>query len=203
VIRALSVIYLVFKSSGEKQQYGVAVHMNTIRFYAIDIFNVIEAKFDAFLEILKVQGHLKVMPDKDNQPKLLVVPDIELIRFLLVFFNTQRTLVDEKKLKIGYKCEAWLEKIIGVILPLNVSDTEYNLNLTPILDAAKAINRPLEIDDLTEARLAGFIGEVIVDKGNELTVNVAWEKLSKTMPAIRMMNAVKRANDAQSGSNKY
>ncbi|MFZ4712324.1 MAG: Crp/Fnr family transcriptional regulator [Bacteriovoracaceae bacterium] len=203
IIRSLSVIYLVFKSSGEKHQDGVGVHMNTLRFYAIDIFNVIEAKFDAFLELLKAQGHLKFLADKDKQLKFLVLKDIEMVRFLLVFFNTQRTLVDEKKLKINFRCENWLEKICGVILPLNVQDTHYNLNLNPILNEAKAVNRPLDIDDLQDARLAGFLEEIIVDKENELTVNVAWEKLSKTMPAIRMMNGLKRFNESQSGSNKY
>ena len=121
----------------------------------------------------------------------------------MVFFNTQRTLVDEKKLQISYRCHNWLEKIAGVILPLQIQDTQFNLELDPILNEAKAINRPLDLEDLTDARIAGFIGEIIVDKGNTLSVLVYWEKLHKTLPAIRMMNAIKKFNETQSGSNKY
>jgi CRP/FNR family cyclic AMP-dependent transcriptional regulator len=202
-IRALSVLYLVFKSSGEKHPDGIGVHMNTLRFYGIDIFNVIEAKLDAFIELLRQQGLLSTFPDKENQSKIVVIKDLELIRYLLVFFNTQRTLVDEKKLQISYRCHNWLEKIAGVILPLQIQDTQFNLELDPILNEAKAINRPLDLEDLTDARIAGFIGEIIVDKGNTLSVLVYWEKLHKTLPAIRMMNAIKKFNETQSGSNKY
>jgi CRP/FNR family cyclic AMP-dependent transcriptional regulator len=197
IIRAFSSLYLVFKATGEKHTDGLAVHMNTIRFYSIDIFNIVDAKFEAFLKILTDQGHLLVHKDKDGLPKLLVIKDIELIRFLLVFFNTQRNLVDEKKLKISYKCEFFLEKILEDLSRNGISDLSYDLCLTPILDKAKSINRPLDIDDLSEARIAGFVGEVIVDKDNSLVVTVSAEKLVKTMPAIRMMNGIKKYNEQQ------
>lgn len=197
VIRVLSSIYLVFKATGEKHPDGIAVHMNTIRFYSIDIFNVVDAKFESFLKVLTDQGHLIIHKDKDGLPKLLVIKDIELIRFLLVFFNTQRNVVDEKKLKISYKCEFFLEKILDDIKKKGINELACDLILNPILDAAKAINRPLDMDDLAEARIAGFVGEVIVDKDNELKINVSLEKLLKTMPAIRMMNALKKFNEQQ------
>lgn len=203
VIRILTVIYLVFKSSGEKHQDGVAIHVTSLRFYAIDIFNILDAKFDEFMSLLKNQNLLTLAVDKDNQPKILVIRDLELIRSFLVFFNTQRTLVDEKKLKISYKCEHFLEKIMETIKSKNTTEAHADVILTPILEAAKAINKPLDLDDLAEARIAGYLGEIIVDRDNSLVVTVAYEKLQKSMPSIRMMNALKKYNESQSNGNKY
>lgn len=203
VIRVLTVMYLVFKSSGEKHQDGTAIHITSLRFYAIDIFNILDAKFDEFLNLFKNQNLMTLAADKDHQPKILVIRDLELVRGFLVFFNTQRTLVDDKRLKISYKCEAFLEKIIETIKSSNITEPHTDVNLTPILDAAKAINRPLDLDDLAEARIAGYLGEIIVDRDNSLVVTVSWDKLQKAMPNIRLMNAIKKYNESQSNGNKY
>lgn len=203
VIRILTVIYLVFKSSGEKHQDGVAIHSSSLRFYAIDIFAILDAKFDEFLSLMKNQNLLSIAADKDGQPKILVIKDLELVRSFLVFFNTQRTLVDEKKLKISYKCENFLEKIIETIKAQNITEPHTDVILTPILEAAKVINKPLDLDDLAEARIAGYLGDIIVDRDNSLVVTVAWEKLQKGIPSIRIMNAIKKYNDSQSNGNKY
>src|SRR5690606_12751424 len=56
IIRILSLIFLAFKSHGEEKDGAMTLHMNVLKFYSSDIFNVQDVKFEEFFLLLKDEG---------------------------------------------------------------------------------------------------------------------------------------------------
>ncbi len=197
VVKTLSVLFLVLKGHGEKHASGISCHRNTMNFYAFEIFNVMESKFDEMINMLVEMEFMSIAKDGDGFPKVLVATHLDVIRQLLIFFNSQRIAPEEKKLKIPAKCEDFLEKILVQIG--SSKEAKVEVNLSKILDAYKTKNIFIDLPNLEEARAAGFVGEVIVGDGNALSCDVQLARLIMTMPSIRMMNRLTRFNEQQSG----
>jgi CRP/FNR family cyclic AMP-dependent transcriptional regulator len=203
VVKILSMIFLVTKSHGEQTPYGTDINKSTITYYGFDIYNLQEAKFEELLSVLKELGVMDFIKDKNNAPNIYRFFNLDIIRKLMNFYNTQRNLVEEKKLKIGTKCEIFLGQILQQIQSKNPppEQTKFEANLTSIMEAFKSSNVRIEIDDLEEARVAKLVGDVIVGASNNLSCEVNYELLSSVYPGIRLTNAISKVNDLKAGNN--
>lgn len=200
IMRALSTMYLVFSTHGEKLETGeIQVHMNKLKFYLFDVFNVSEIKYEEFLNILKEEHFIEVAKDEDGLPKNLRMRDPDQFRLISMFLNQQKLLEDEKKIKVSVKCERLLSRVIeqlaGATKPKAVA------NISAILNDFKERNVPITDEDYKDAIVAGLAEDILVGEANQLTSVVHIERLRRIFPALRLQNAIKRINEQKASQN--
>ena len=199
IVKILSVLFLVMKSHGEVSSVGLSCHRKTIDFYAFDVFNVMEVKFDELVAILTDMKLAAVANDKEGNPKVLVITNLEHIRSLLTFLNVQRVSPEDKQLKISPRCEEFLEKIVIQLDAAGAKGNAVAAELTPILDEYASKNINIGLNDLEDARSSGFLGDVVVGDGNRLSCLCQYEKVKGSMLHIRMLNRIQQFNEQREG----
>jgi CRP/FNR family cyclic AMP-dependent transcriptional regulator len=203
VVKMLSLFYLIFKTHGHMEGGKSDIHMNKLKFYMLDIFNIQEVKYEEFIQMLKNEHFIEIGDDEDGLPKLVKVASVDRFRSLLVFFNTQRISVDEKKLVISDNCERFLKAILDQFILGKVETPKYAADITAVMEEFKQNNLPITDEDLNDAITAGLAEDIIIGDGGKLTSVVDYEKLKKSYPAIKMMNAIRRVNTGKNKTNKY
>lgn len=199
VIKILGMLFLTYKSHGEKKEKGIALHRKTLDLYSHEIFGITESKMDEMIIILEDLNLVETENDKDDLPKILIVKDIDQLRSFFIFYNTEKHLTEDKKLKISKKCQIFLESIWGKIQDIPNSDSA--MTLVPVgslLNYWKEKKMFIGIESLEDAREHGIVGEAIVGKDNELSVEVNYIRLKKLLPNIKFMNRVLASNQAKS-----
>lgn len=206
VMRVLGTLFLVFKAHGEVQGTNLSINRRILTLYTNDMYQIMESKLETILNVLVELQLLEVLDDEEKLPNLLVLKNIELIRQVFIFQNSERHLPDEKKMRISEKCEMIIAKMLEK-LPVNpVMDipnlkkgddihhkfTKYYI-LNPVLDDFKAKNIPVVPDHLDDGRSVGFFGEVLSQDG-KVFIEADMGKVQKLYPVIRFMNAVRRMN---------
>jgi CRP/FNR family cyclic AMP-dependent transcriptional regulator len=196
VMRALSTIYLVFKAHGEKLETGhYQIHMNKLKFYLFDVYNVPEIKFEEFLNILKEENYVEMAKDDDGLPKNLRMRNPDQFRSIAIFMNQQKLVEDEKKLKISPKCERFLSRILEQLKTADKPKAQ--ADISAILADFKERKVPITDADFQDAIQAGLAEDLLVGTGNQLTSVINIDKLRKVFPAIRLQNAIARMNEAK------
>lgn len=196
IMRALACIYLVFQAHGEKLETGqYQVHMNKMKFYLFDVFNVPEIKFEELLNILKDEQYVEMAKDDDGLPKNLRMRNPDQFRSIAIFMNQQKLVEDEKKLKISAKCERILSRVLEQLKTADKPQAQ--ANITAILNDFKERNVPIGDEDFKDAITAGLAEDLLVGEANTLTSVINIDKLRKVFPAIRLQNAIKRVNETK------
>jgi CRP/FNR family cyclic AMP-dependent transcriptional regulator len=213
ILKVLGTLFLVFKTHGEKHELGVSVHKRTIDLYASDIYNIAEAKFDAISLTLVDLEWLQIIEDADKMPNLFIMKNLDLLRTLFIFYNTEKQLPEEKKMKLSQNCVTFLEKILQYApkfppkdIPNLKPQDEYDMaprftqvfNVAPILEEFKEKNLPINWIHLDDARSARVLGERSI-QGDEVLVEIDMPKLQKLYPAIKFMNSVNKQNKEKAG----
>ena len=199
IIKILGMLFLTYKSHGEKTDKGLALHRKTLNLYSHEIFGITEAKMDELIIVLEDLKLMETENDKDALPKQLVVKDIDQLRSFFIFYNTEKHLTEDKKLKISKKCQVFLEGIWGKLQ--DQPNTDSAMTLVPVdslLANWKAKKMFIGLENLEEAREHGIVGEAIVGKNNEISLEVSYLKLKKLLPNIKFMNRVLASNQAKS-----
>jgi CRP/FNR family transcriptional regulator, cyclic AMP receptor protein len=213
VLKVLSTLFLVFKSHGEKNPKGVSVHRKTIDLYSSDIYNIAEAKFDAVALTLKDLEWLEIEEDADQLPNLYIFKNLDLLRSLFIFYNTEKQLSDEKKMKLSQNCVTFLEKILQYapkypprdipnLRPQGEDGQTHQFtqcfNIAPILEEFKAKNLAINADHLDDARSIRLVGDRAMQE-SEILVEIDFPKLQKMYPIIKFVNSVNKQNREKSG----
>ncbi len=199
IMRIFSTLYLVMKSYGEPKGAGHAVHVNRIRFFMFDVYNIQEVKYEELIRVLETEGILSVAADPKGTSKAIEVFDTERLRELMVFFNQQRMAQDKQKITISPQCQQLLEPIYRDLKERGTKDgqgEQCRYNLTPLLDALKAKNMATDADHLEDAIKSGFAEEVFISEGN-LYTTINQNKLLQLFPFIRIINAIQKVNQAK------
>ncbi len=195
IVKLLSTYYLVYKCHGEKKDSYFEIHMNKMKFYLLDIYNVPEVKFEEFNNLLRNEELLQIDLDEDKLPKVMKVKNIDAFRAMLVFFNTQRVTEDSKKLIISKKCQIFLKAIIDSCVLKGIIEEKVEVDVSEILDSFKSQKISVSGEDLRDAIDAGLVDDIMVGKGNRLSSIVKISRVKKLYPAIKMLNAVKKINE--------
>lgn len=200
ILKILGTLFLVFKTHGEEQEGGVALHRKTLDIYAREIYNIIESKLDEMTIILQDIGILEIAKDKDDLPKVMVIKDLESIRSLFIFYNTEKYLTEDKKLKIPVKTQLFLEKIYDKAVFSSGAEGEIiTVSIKEILDTFQVDGAGITVDNLAEAKEQKITGEVMVDDGDAMAVEVNYPRLKKILPNVKFMNRVAQANEQKRG----
>ncbi|MFP5457610.1 MAG: Crp/Fnr family transcriptional regulator [Bacteriovoracia bacterium] len=213
VLKVLGTLFLVYKTHGEKHSEGISIHKRTLDLYASDIYNITEAKMDAVVLTLKDLGWLDMLDDTEKLPHLFVMRNLELLRSLFIFYNTEKHLADEKKLKVSQNCTLFLEKILQYapkypamdipnLRPRDESDRSHRFtqcfNIQPILEEFKSKNMNINADHLDDARSVQIVGERSLQDG-QLLVEIDMTKLQRMYPIIKFVNSVTKQNREKAG----
>lgn len=197
IIRILSLIFLSFRTHGEEKDGVMTLHMNVLKFYSSDVFNVQDVKFEEFFLLLKDEGFLELGPDEDGSMKLIQIANLERIKFLMGFLNTQRRTDDAKKLKISYKCETFLKKILDQLTLKGETGDAVQCDISVILKEFETKGLVMSGEDLRDAMTHKFCDDLVVGEANKISCAVNYDYLKKMFPAIKLMNAIERANEAK------
>lgn len=197
IVKSLASLFLVMSTHGEKNPEGVSVHIKTLSYYAQDIYNITEAKFLAFLQMLQEGNLISYSNDDTGQPKILVVQDINQLRNLLFFFNTQRATADDKKIFIEEKCLLFLEKILVKAMEEKANEEKAEISIKEILDDYKNRNISIDETDLKDAQRCGYVGEPILGSAGEMSLIVRLKELRKDFMALRVIVAIDKLNKSK------
>jgi CRP-like cAMP-binding protein len=200
ILRMLSTLFLVINAHGEKNESFWEIHLNKLNFYLYDIYNVPEVKFEEFRNLLVKEKYIEMGMDENNLPKVVKIDRIDQLRSIILFLNTQKMTEDSKKLRISSKCERFLKKILDQLVLRSAKEDTEIANISAILKDFKEKSVPIEDSDLKDAIDAKLCDDIIVGNDGELTTEVNYAKLKKVFPSIRMVNAIKRANDEKAGT---
>lgn len=202
VIKILGTLFLVFKSHGENHPEGLAVHKKTLTLYSQEIFGIIESKMDTMQQILEDLGLIKMVNDKDGLLNIFVTRSLDQIRSLFIFYNTEKYLTDDKKLRISRSCQIFLEKLWEKIdFDPNSPETMKMVRVDGMLSQWKEKKLGVTLESLDDARENGLVGDVIVGDQNELLLEVYILKLKKLLPTIKFMNSILSSNREKSALN--
>jgi CRP/FNR family cyclic AMP-dependent transcriptional regulator len=206
VMRVLGTLFLVFKAHGEVKGQALAVNRKILTLYTADMYQIMEAKLESILNLLVTLNLMDIVDDEDKVPNLLLLKNIELVRQIFIFYNTERHLPDEKKMRISDKCEMIIAKMLEKMPSNPVIDipnlktsedfapkfTKYYI-LNPIIDEMKAKNIPINPDHLDDGKSIGLFGELLMKDG-QVFIEADMTKVQKMYPVIRFMNAVRKSN---------
>ena len=214
VIKILGTLFLVYKSHGERHEKGTSIHKKTLDLYGSDIYNIADVKMDAILFAMRDIGYISIMDDQDTNPYVYVLHNLDLLRSLFIFYNTEKHLPSEKRMRISPNCETFLEKILQFApqhpprditnpAPKDEFDTSHRFtqyfNITPILEEFKARNLPVNADHLDDARSVKLVGERVMQDGEAL-VEIDFPKLQRMYPTIKFVNYINKINREKAGS---
>lgn len=200
VIRMLALLHFNFSTAGDAVDGGTQIHVDKLKFYMVDLFNVQEIKMEEFLLMLRDNGYVELLDDEKGKPEKIVrTRDFQQFRTIMNFINSQRQLEDAKQLKISPKTEILLKAIVKQLDDkMAEGDTEI-VDLTKVFADFKANKVPIGDEDLAEAVEAGLCGDIVVGKMNDLTSEVQYQKIKRILPCIKISNGIKKLNEAKVG----
>jgi len=197
VVKMLSMLFLTFRSLGESRDGKWFLHYNKLKVYALDIFNLNEAKMEEFLQLLTEEKIVEVSIDEQDSSKIYSTREPETFKIFQVFFNTQRTLRDDKKMVISPKCEKFIVKVMEECEKSEVTEGKCDIDLTKVVAHFKEYNIDIKMDDFMGAKNAKFCGEYRMDDKNNISTTINYDYLKKMYPVVRFMNAINRVNDVK------
>ncbi len=201
VVRILALIYMIYKSHGEMVAGKLQLHFDKLKMYMIDIFNVPEIKFEEFIGILKNEAFMTIEKDETKLPKIHVIDNAETFRQFMVYFNTQRSLDNIKRINISHKGQIFLDMILKQIKGKVDGQGKAMANITVILNEFKEKNMGITQEDLMDSAHAGFVGDLVIGENGSVVTTVMASKLEKMFPCIRLQNAVKKINEKKASTN--
>lgn len=212
VMRVLGTLFLVFKAHGELRQQAFAISRKTLNLYAHDMYQIKEVRLESIINLLIQFGWMEVENDDDQLPNLLLLKNIDIIRQIFIYYNGERHLSEEKKMKIGDKCEMLLAKMLdnGTTLMLDIPNlkviddvpprfTKY-YNISPILEEFKAKAITIHPEHLIDGKEFGLFGDIFMKDGLVL-VETDFAKIQRLYPVIRFLSAIKKSNAEKGGEN--
>ena len=195
VVKILSVLFLTFKSLGEFKEGKYFINFNQIKSYALEIFNINEAKLEEFIQLLVDEKIIEVLLNEETGLKILNTREPEIFRIFQVFFNTQRALRDDKKLIISSKCEKFIVKVLEESESLPVTDGQVEIELSKLVAQFKEYNMGITLDDFQGAKNAKWCGEYRMGENNAISATINIVKMKEMFPVVRFMNALNRVNE--------
>ncbi|MBP9679969.1 MAG: cyclic nucleotide-binding domain-containing protein [Bacteriovorax sp.] len=202
VVKILSLLYFTFRGLGENKDGKWVLHMSKLKMYAVDIFAINEAKIEEFIQLLITEKIIEVAMDEDGSPKNLLIKEPDTLRIFQVFFNTQRSMKDDKKLIISNKCEKFLIKVLEDVEGKEVVEGKVEVDLSAIVNYFKEYNVPIVLEDFQGARNARFCGEYKMEDNGRVTAPLNIDYLKTMFPVVRFMNALNRLNDLKAQANR-
>ena len=197
VVKMLSMVFLAYRSVGEQVDGKWHLSFTKLKMYAVEIFNIQEVKLEEFIQLLKDEKIMEVVLNEEDATKVLITKEPELFKTFHIFFNTQRSLRDDKKLNISTKGEKFITKLLEQVDPAKMEKGQQEIDLSLVINYFKEYNMPITLDDFQPARNAKFCGEYKMEDSGRITAMLNVDYVLKMFPVVKFMNALNRVNEAK------
>lgn len=210
VMRVLGTLFLVFKAHGEIKSQALSVHKRTLMLYTNDMYQIMEVKLESVVNLLVQMGLMEIQEDDDKLPQIYLLRNVEILRQIFIYYNSERHVPDEKRLKISDKCEMIIAKILdkGNSLVKDIPNLRVSedappkftkiYDLTSVIDEFRAKSVSINPSALEDGKNVGLFGELMILEGKNF-IEIDYGKVQKLYPIIRFMNAVRKMNLEKSG----
>ena len=194
VIRILTTLYLVASDRGTEDEDGVVIHLSVLQNFSFDIYNVKPAVYEELLFLLQDLQLVFLKKDEDGLMKNLVIKDIDHMKKLTSFLESERLATEEKAMNVSAKCEMFLEKILEQLNQQGKDEEKLVAQISPIIKQFDEQKISISESDLSDAPEMGLCGDILVDGDGATTAEVQYQKLKKAFPAIQLINAIRKIN---------
>lgn len=200
VVRTLTALALVAKAHGEGTARGLAVPFGLLAHHLDGIFNVQDIKVKELLVLLGKEGLVDVEMDDNGLFKRVEVLDLDGVRGVAAFIDSQRRLDDVRRTKLSPRCVAVLTEVLAAIKEEGRGGAKVRVDLGPIMQRTEMQLMKMEGADLRGAVEAGLCSDLSIDRGESgLSCVVHLDELLGVFPAIRLLNLIDEANAAKEG----
>ncbi|MDH4469019.1 MAG: cyclic nucleotide-binding domain-containing protein [Bacteriovoracaceae bacterium] len=205
VAKLLATYYLIGHTFGsdDGQKMSFKFNKKLLKIYGTDIYGINESKIESLFPVLKNFQLLTTENSPDGQI-FCQISNLEFFRTLISFYQTERFMPDEKKLKIPQKTFIFLEDILSKVQGLAkdemkaTKDGQFHLlDVSGLLENYSFRNMGITTDDLMEAKKHGLVRDALVGQGKEHFIELQKEKLFKYVPIIKFQFGVKKLNDSK------
>ena len=205
ILRSLSILYLGITVHGEEKEGGHEIHLDKLKFYLFEVFTLSEIKWEELLLLYSQEGFLQVLKDDKNLNKIIRINRPETLKTISIFLNAQRRVDEDKQIVISNRCQTLLQEILDQLILKEQEGDKEVVDLSLILEDLQLRNENISEGDLEDAVDAGICEDVLINDSGRLTTTINFTRLSRILPGIKMMNAVKRANEkkARDGKKSY
>lgn len=193
IIKILGTLFLVYRSHGEQHAHGVAIHRRTLSLYSHEIFGIVESKLEEMIQILRDLNMLVVGNDNDGAPNVFILKNVDQVRNIFIFYNSEKHKPDEKKIIISKKSQIFLEQILGKCTRIPEGEALGLIPVSDLLENWKSRNIHITIETLADARLHGIVADAFTDEGS-VSIEVNFMRLKKLLPNIQFMNRIEEVN---------
>jgi len=190
IIKCLSLLYLTAKSHGEPKLDVLSLNIKSLHYYALNIFSIRDVVLQEFINMMESIGYIKLKSSGGNIMDIIDIHDIDLIRSLLVFYNSQRTLGSDQRMYIPEKTMIFLDKILQKLDSEKITISSAQVSLTPILEQLNAQGHNADYSDLEDAKAHGFVSDVKVNSKNVTTCIVNYKELKNKFACIRLQTTI-------------
>ena len=201
--KILSMIYLVGTTFGIKEeiknQTVIKFNRKMLQIYASDIFGLAEAKIESIFTILKEFKVGAVDYNSQEGTSTATLTNVDLLKNIINFYQAERFVPDDKKVKVSQKCLTLLEKLYFKIIDggsLNkTKDPAWSmLPIDDVLEFFKERNLGIEIEEFIDAKKIAVTREIMINAEGKQEVEIHIEKLKKYLPILKFQHAIKKLN---------
>lgn len=181
--KVISTLYLCFKAHGTTVGEKHSLSKKILNMYAREVYNISEAKLEQILTGLTDLKILNII--SEAQDDIILTDQLSELKSILVSFNAERHLTEDKKIKVSNKCFLFLDKLCDKAKGQSNPKGIIYIEISSILSSLK--QSQVSIDDLTDARELGLVQSVLVDSNTySLPVNI--EMLQKYISFLKVKN---------------
>lgn len=183
--KCLSTIFLCFKGHGNHIGDKYTVNKETLKLYATDVYNINETKLE---QVLVALGDFNLLTTiTEGEKELLLTEKLIEIKSLFISFNTERHLLDEKKVSVSKRCLHFLNEIYKLTQFDQDNDEFSYVSINSIMQKFKQDEISISLEDLNDAEKIGIVKPVLVDSG-EYSLPVNKMALHKHIYFLRLKN---------------
>ena len=111
--------------------------------------------------------------------KNLVIKDIDHMKKLTGFLESERLATEDKAMNVSAKCELFLEKILDQLNEQGKEEEKLVAKISPIIKYFDEQKMSISESDLSDAAEMGLCGDILVDSDGTTTAEVQYLNLKK------------------------
>jgi CRP/FNR family cyclic AMP-dependent transcriptional regulator len=203
ILKILSCYYLVSNAFGVKQEdQSLRLNKKMIKMYSGDVFGLPEAKVSSLLEILV---NFEIISHDDNPKEdayYVIIKKPNLLRDIINFYQAERFLADDKRLKIVDTTCNFLEivyqKILaGAPLEKHRDPAMKIIEITEIVTQYKENNQVINSQYIDDAVKAKLVRDILVDESGKVSLEINLDFIYRYMPILFFQRSIKQLNESK------
>jgi len=199
IVRLFSIFYLSIKGQEEEgieDDDDIIIHKEVFSYFATDIFNFNETKITEFLEILENSFLIELVEDIEGELDNILVLNVDLIKRSFIFFNKQRQLPEEKKLRLDDRSLSFFQEILKRHMEKPFIGESPLIDLTDIIsDFKEKFNIHITMSDFKKPIEIELLDEPRFNQEQRIVANINLQKLESTIPLLLVKKQFEKFNE--------